>query len=157
MKSKSNKQSPKLQSTANRTATFKTAKPGSDPRPVRRKRRTFEEKQKWVLDRLENAWEYILRTTISGHYAPSISPGDEDDEEAWHQEFGGYRRYYLMGNHVSPDFAKTLRKMWENGILLRSTMGNQGARDGGYAMKTYSVFYKLKKHHFEAKVLRNEV
>lgn len=62
-----------------------------------------------------------------------------------------------MGSHVSPDFAKTLRKMWENGILLRSTMGNQGARDGGYAMKTYSVFYKSKRHHFEAKVLRNEV
>ena len=135
----------------------KDKKPGSDPRSVRRKRRTFEEKQKWVLDRLENAWDYILRTTISGHYAPFISPGDEDDEEAWHREFGGYRKHYLMGNHVSPDFAKTLRKMWANGILLRSTMGNQGARDGGYAMKTYSVFYKSKRHHFEAKVLRNEV
>ena len=131
--------------------------PGSDPRPSRRKRRTFEEKQRWVLDRLEKAWERTLRTTISGRYAPLISPGDEEDEEAWHQEFGGYRKYYLMGNHVSPDFALTLRKMWEKGILLRKTSGNQGAREGGYAMKTYSVHYWSKKHHSEAKLLRGEV
>jgi cytidylate kinase len=58
---------------------------------------------------------------------------------------------------LSPDFAKTLRKMWENGILYRSTIGNQGARDGGYAMKTYYVSYRSKRHHHEAKVLRGEV
>ena len=131
--------------------------PGSDPRPSRRKRRTLEEKERWVLDRLEKAWERTLRTTISGHYAPLISPSDEKDEECWHQEFGGYRRHYLMGNHVSPDFARTLRKMWEKGILLRKILGNQGAREGGYAMKTYSVYYWSKKHHFEAKLLRGEV
>jgi hypothetical protein len=44
--------------------------------------------------------------------------------------------------------------MWESGVLIRKTMGNQGARDGGYSMKTYSVFYVSKKHHLEAKVLR---
>jgi len=128
----------------------------SDSRQVRRKRRTFEEKQQWVLDRLEKAWELTLRTTISGHYAPSISPGDEEDEDAWHREFGGYRQYYLMGNHVSPDFARTLRRMWENGILLRSIVGNQGARDGGYAMKTYGVHYLSKKHSLAAKLLREK-
>jgi hypothetical protein len=128
----------------------------NDPRPLRRKRRSFEEKQRWVLDRLEKKWEFELRTTVKGHCAPLLSPSEEADEEAWHQEFGGYRKYYLMGNHVSPDFAKTLRKMWENGVLLRKTLGNQGAREGGYAMKTYSVYYASKKHHFEAKVLRGE-
>jgi hypothetical protein len=129
----------------------------SDPRPLRRKRRSFEEKQRWVLDRLEKKWELELRTTVKGHYAPVLSPSEEADEEAWYQEFGGYRVYYLMGNHVSPDFAKTLRKMWENGVLLRKTLGNQGAREGGYAMKTYSVYYASKKHHFEAKMLRGEL
>jgi hypothetical protein len=128
----------------------------NDPRPLRQKRRSFEEKQRWVLDRLEEKWEFKLRTTVKGHYAPLLSPSDEADEEAWHQEFGGYRKYYLMGNHVSPDFAKTLRKMWENGVLLRKTQGNQGAREGSYAKKTYSVYYASKKHHLEAKVLRGK-
>lgn len=129
-------------------------KQGVDPQ---RKRRSFKEKQNWILERLEQSWERKLRTTISGHYPPSISSSDEDDEEAWHQEFGGQRRYYLMGNHVSPDFARTLRKMWENGILYRATRGNQGARDGGYTMKTYYVSYCSKRHHHEAKRLRGEV
>ena len=128
----------------------------NDPRSLRQKRRSFREKQKWVLDRLEKKWEFELRTTVKGHYAPLLSPSEEADEEAWHQEFGGYRKYYLIGNHVSPDFAKTLRKMWENGVLLRKTLGNQGAREGGYKMKTYSVYYASKKHHLEAKVLRGE-
>jgi len=129
------------------------AKPGG----ARRKRRSFQEKQNWILDRLENEWQRILRTTISGHYPPDISSSDVDDEEAWHKEFGGQRIYYLMGNHVSPDFARTLRKMWENGILYRSTAGNQGARDGGYSMKTYYVSYRLKQHHHEAKRLRGDL
>jgi hypothetical protein len=128
----------------------------SDSRPAGRKRRSFDEKRKWVLDRLEKKWEFELRTTIEGHYAPFLSPSEEADEEAWHKEFGGYRKYHLMGNHVSPDFAKTLRKMLENGTLLRKTLGNQGAREGGYAMKTYSVYYASKKHHFQAKLLRGE-
>jgi hypothetical protein len=121
-----------------------------------KKRRTFEEKQNWILDRLEKAWQLELRTTISGHYAPHISSSNEDDEEAWHQEFGGCRKWYLMGHHVSPDFARTLRRMWKNGILYRATSGNQGARDGGYAMKTYYVSYWLKSHHHRAKELRGE-
>ncbi len=123
----------------------------------KRKRRSFKDKQNWILDRLDRKWSQTLRTTISDHYAPRISSSDEDDEEAWHQEFGGQRHYYLMGPHVSPDFARTLRKMWLNGILYRSTGGNQGARDGGYAMKTYYVSYCSKKHHHEAKRLRGEV
>lgn len=131
---------------------------GSAPEPILRqqprKRRSFKEKQNWILERLEREWQQILRTTVSGHYPPDISPSDESAEEAWHQEFGGYRKWYLMGNHVSPDFARTLRRMWENGILYRSTFGNQGARDGGYAMKTYSVSYRLKRHHHEAKKVR---
>jgi hypothetical protein len=36
-------------------------------------------------------------------------------------------------------------------------IGQSGAREGGYAMKTYSVHYWSKKHHFEAKLLRGEV
>lgn len=153
MKSKSKKTEKKPKNT-DLTLCRNTAEPGGNPR---RKRRSFKEKQNWILERLDRKWERILRTTVSGYYPPNISSSDEEDEEAWHQEFGGHRKYYLMGNHVSPDFARTLRKMWENGILYRSTMGNQGARDGGYAMKTYYVAYRSKRHHHEAKVLRGEV
>jgi hypothetical protein len=119
-----------------------------------RTRRTFKEKQNWVLDRFDRKWQRVLRTIVSGHYAPSISASDEEDEEAWHKEFGGYRRYYTMGGNVSPDFARTLRAMYENGILYRGTAGNQGARDGGYAQKTYYVFYTFKQHYHEAARMR---
>jgi hypothetical protein len=127
-----------------------------DLRPVAKKRRTFGEKKNWILERLERKWEFELRTTVRGHFAPIICSSDEEDEEAWHAEFGGRRTYYTMGNQVSPDFAKTLRLMWEQGILLRRTLGNQGAREGGYAQKTYCVVYSSKKHHYEAKLLRGE-
>ncbi len=127
--------------------------PGNAPR---RNRRSFKEKQNWIIERLDREWDWILKTTVLGHYPPDISSNNEEDEEAWHQEFGGYRIWYLMGHHVSPDFARTLRKMWKNGILYRSTGGNQGAREGGYAMKTYYVSYRLKRHHHEAKRLRGE-
>lgn len=118
------------------------------------KRRTFQEKQNWILDRLESEWQFTLRTTVTGHMAPSISSGDEEAENAWHEEFGGRRVYYTMGAHSSPDFARTLRKMWRNGLLYRATIGNQGARAGGYAQKTYSVHYSLKRHYHKAKELR---
>jgi hypothetical protein len=127
-----------------------------DLRPVARKRRTFEEKKKWILERLDCKWDLELRTTVRGHHAPIICSSDEEDEEAWHAEFGGFRKYYMMGNQVSPDFARTLRLMWEQKILLRRTLGNQGAREGGYAQKTYCVVYSSKKHHYEAKLLRGE-
>jgi len=138
-------------------------KPGRDPRLLinifgatkLRKRRAFKEKQNWILARLKAEWEREKR--ISSHpYPASISSSDEDDEAAWHEEFGGQRIYYTMGNHVSPDFARTLRAMWNNGILYRSTAGNQGAREGGYAMKTYYVSYRCKHQTHEAKRIRIE-
>lgn len=140
-----------------------TNEPGSDPRllvnifrgSAMQKRRTFKEKQNWILARLDREWEREKRTS-SQPYPASISSSDEDDEEAWHQEFGGQRIYYMMGNHVSPDFARTLRAMWNNGILYRSTAGNQGAREGGYAMKTYYVSYRCKHQTHEARRLRGE-
>ena len=125
-------------------------------KPAPRKRRTFKEKQNWIIARLEEEWQRTLRISPTTPYSPSISSSDEDDEEAWHADFGGYRIYYMMGNHVSPDFARTLREMWKNGILYRTTQGNQGAREGGYAMKTYYVSYWMKSHHHEAKRIRGE-
>lgn len=119
-----------------------------------RKRRTFKEKQNWILERLDRQWERERRCS-SQPYAPSISSGDEADEQAWHEEFGGYRRLYTIGAHNSPDFARTLREMYLNGILYRVTGGNQGAREGGYAGKTYYVAYYSKQHWHEAKRLRN--
>jgi len=113
-----------------------------------KKRRAFEEKQQWILDRFAAKWEFRKRTSTC-RIAPSISASDEKEEEAWHKEFGGQRHYYTLGGCISPDFARTLRKMYENGILRRGTIGNQMAE--GYAQKTYHVFYKLKSQCHEDK------
>ena len=104
-------------------------------------RRTFKEKQQWILDRFEEKWERIKRTTNPPR-PPSISASDESEEQAWHDEFGGQRIYYTMGGCISPDFARTLRKMYLNGILYRGTAGNE--QSPGYVQKTYYVFYRLK-------------
>ncbi len=106
-------------------------------------RKTFKEKEQWIIDRFESKWEFSKRTS-SNPIPPSISASDEEEEQAWHDEFGGYRKYYTMGGCISPDFAKTLRKMYENGILRRGTSGNE--QTPGYTTKTYYVFYKLKTH-----------
>lgn len=119
---------------------------------VPKKRRTFKEKQNWILDRLERKWEFNKRTK-KPPFAPSISSSDEAEEEAWHEEFGGYRKYYTMGGCVSPDFARTLREMWQNGLLYRHVNGNQDARLGGFRMKTYYISYTFKQHVHEAKRL----
>tara|TARA_R110002110_G_scaffold22933_11_gene88259 strand:+ start:1524 stop:1865 length:342 start_codon:yes stop_codon:yes gene_type:complete len=109
-----------------------------------RKRRTFKEKQNWILALLEKRWEFNKRTQPQNPRPPMISATDEETEEEWHDEFGGQRRYYTLGPHVSPDFARTLRAMYANGILYRGTMGNQDAKN--YCQKTYFVFYKKKSH-----------
>jgi DNA-directed RNA polymerase subunit M/transcription elongation factor TFIIS len=43
--------------------------------------------------------------------------------------------------------------MSQDGILVRATGGNQGARDGGYAMKTYYVTYYSKAHKQESEAI----
>jgi len=117
-----------------------------------RKRRTFREKQQWVLDLLDERWELAKRTHAVNPIAPSISATDEATEEAWHAEFGGYRRYYTIGPCVSPDLTRTLRAMYVNGNLYRGTAGNQDAKN--FCQKTYYVFYRLKGHVHEAEELR---
>lgn len=139
--------------------------PGSDPRllinifretPMGRKRRSFKEKQNWVMARLSEQWEREKRICKTTPYAPNISSSNEEDEEAWHAEFGGHRIYYMIGPHVSPDFSRTLREMWKNGILYRATAGNQEARTGGCSQKTYYVAYWMKSHHHEAIEIREK-
>ena len=112
-------------------------------------RRTFKEKQQWIIDRFEKKWEFIKRTS-SNPIPPSISASDEQEEQAWHDKFGGYRKHYTMGGCISPDFAKTLRAMYENGILYRGTSGNE--QSPGYTTKTYYVFYKLKSQCHEQSI-----
>lgn len=111
------------------------------------KRRTFKEKQDWILARLDAQWE-VNKRVCKPPFPPSISSSEEEDEEAWHQEFGGHRKYYTMGPCVSPDFARTLRKMWLNGLLYRYVGGNQDVKS--FRMKTYYISYSCKRHVHEA-------
>jgi hypothetical protein len=104
-------------------------------------RRKYEEKRAWVLNRLQAQYEYSCRV----HNPPDrpwISATDQDEQEAWHAEFGGKEVIYTMGPNVSPDFARTLRRMYADGDLVRVTNGNQDARSWG--QKTYYVAYSFK-------------
>lgn len=103
-------------------------------------RRTFAEKRAWVLRRLRERYEYSCRTS-NPPMTPIISASEQEDQEAWQKEFGGKEVIYTLGPNVSPDFAKTLRRMWLNGDLKRGTQGNQDARY--YNQKTYYVFYSI--------------
>lgn len=106
------------------------------------KRRSHAEKRTWVLARLTAKWEQSKRTC----YPPSrpfICAMSTDDQEAWEAEFGGKTLIYTIGPNVSPNFARTLRRMWCDGDLERAVVGNQEARF--YAQKTYHICYTFAK------------
>lgn len=104
------------------------------------KRHSYAEKRAWVLARLTEKWEREKRIcSPPGH--PFVSGMEEEDQEAWEAAFGGKVVIYTIGPNVSPDFARTLRRMWFDGDLKRSAVGNQDAR--GYSQKTYCVSYTL--------------
>lgn len=89
------------------------------------KRHTYEEKRAWVLSLLEKKWEQNKRTT-----SPPLrfSICAIEDQEAWEAAFGGKTNIYTLGPNVSPDFARTLRRMWKDGDLSRLVGGNQESR-----------------------------
>ena len=105
------------------------------------KRRSFEEKRQWILKRFADQFAYSCRV-YNPPQRPWISASDEDEQQAWEKEFGGKVVYYTMGPNVSPDFARTLRRMYIAGELVRSTGGNQDARR--YNQKTYYISYSLR-------------
>ncbi len=95
-------------------------------RNVQKTRRTYAEKRAWVLGRLTAMWEDSCRTS-NPPLRPFICGMEPDDQEAWEAEFGGQVKIYTVGPNVSPDFARTLRRMWMEGDLARSVGGNQEA------------------------------
>lgn len=105
-------------------------------------RRCHSEKRAWVLARLQAKYEQDCRTHYGQGSRPFVSGSDQEDQEAWHAEFGGKEVVYTLGPSVSPDFARTLRRMWREGDLARITRGNQDARY--YCQKTYYVAYTPK-------------
>jgi hypothetical protein len=107
----------------------------------KRKRFTHEEKAAWVMARLEEKWQLAKRTT-NPPSRPTICAVDEEDQEAWEAAFGGKVIIYTIGPSVSPGFARTLRRMWEDGDLSRIVGGNQYARY--YCQKTYYIAYTFK-------------
>lgn len=109
---------------------------------TKRKRHAYEEKRAWVMARLDAKLEYSKRVHAGSPMRPRISATDEDDQTAWQASFGGKVVTYTLGPNVSPDFARTLRRMWLDGDLARGTAGNQDARN--YGQKTYFVFYTYK-------------
>ena len=106
-----------------------------------RKRHTYEEKRAWVLALLDKKLEASKRTHIPPQ-RPRVCAMEPDDQEAWESAFGGKVAIYTLGPNVSPDFARTLRRMWMGGDLLRLVSGNQEARN--YCQKTYSISYTIK-------------
>jgi hypothetical protein len=106
-------------------------------------RHTFAEKRAWVLSRLQSKYEQECRTHYGQGTRPFISGSDQDDQRAWNAAFGGKEVIYTIGPNVSPDFARTLRRMFKEGDLARVTGGNQEARH--YCQKTYYVAYTPKK------------
>jgi hypothetical protein len=65
---------------------------------------------------------------------------------AWSKEFHGRELQYTLGPNVSPDFARTLRRMYRDGLLVRATSGNQDARN--YGQKMYYVAYTFGEKSF---------
>lgn len=116
-------------------------------------RHTFAEKRQWVLDRLSEKREYDRRVYSGYVLCPSISATDQEDQEAWVEAFGGKEKIYTMGPNVSPDFSRTLRRMFQAGDLVRTCQGNQDAKS--YGQKTYYFAYMRKDHWEETKRSRN--
>ena len=106
------------------------------------KRFTHMEKAAWVIARLESKLEYSKRVHIGLPMRPFVSATDEKDQEAWESAFGGKVNVYTMGPNISPAFARTLRRMWEEGDLARIIRGNQDAKQ--YCQKTYYIDYTFK-------------
>lgn len=106
-------------------------------------RHKFSEKRAWVLARLQAQYEQDCRTHCGQGSRPFISASDQDEQEAWHAAFGGKEIIYTLGPNISPDFARTLRRMYVAGDLARITRGNQDARQ--YCQKTYYVAYTPKR------------
>ncbi len=108
---------------------------------AKRKRHAYEEKRAWVIALLMKRWDNEKRHNVPPG-RPFVCASDEEDQEAWEAAFGGKVVIYTLGPSISPDFARTLRRMFEDGDLARSTIGNQDARS--YGQKTYCVSYTFK-------------
>ena len=89
----------------------------------------YQEKCKWLLDCIEKTWK--KRLTLH----------EESLEIEDHQQFGVKLKIYTIGPPVCPDLARTLRRMWRDGLLRRSTFGNHDAVYN--CQKTWGVAYYL--------------
>ncbi len=107
-----------------------------------RKRHTHAQKRAWILARLTAKWE-LEKKTSNPPLRPFICAMEPNDQEAWFAEFGGQIKIYWVGPDVSPDFARTLRRMFVAGDLRRSTQGNQEAKF--YCQKTWTLSYTFAK------------
>jgi hypothetical protein len=105
-------------------------------------RRKYSDKRAWVLARLQAKYEHSSRTH-NPPQRPFICAMDEEDQKAWEAAFGGKVVYYTVGPKISPDFARTLRRMFVEGDLARVTGGNQDARY--YCQKTYYISYTFRR------------
>jgi len=92
-------------------------------------RRKYHQKRDWLL-------AYIGKRSYK-----RVMVGEGEMEEAYAAEFGVALRQYTIGPASCPDLAATLRRMWLDGLLRRSTGGNQDT--SFYCQKTYYVSYRL--------------
>jgi hypothetical protein len=112
--------------------------------PEKKHRHSYAEKRAWIIKWLEDKRSHWERThTGDTAIRQWICATDEDTQRAWEAAFGGKTHIYTIGPSVSPGLARTLRRMFEAGDLVRVTSGNQDARY--YCQKTYCVSYALAK------------
>jgi hypothetical protein len=89
----------------------------------------YAEKREWILD-----W-------MKRQYGKMIPLYEGDFHEAYHKRFGTKLTIYTIGPNRCNDAVRTLRKMWEDGDVKRSVMGNQDARY--YCQPNWSLLYSL--------------
>lgn len=94
------------------------------------KRAPYAKKRDWVIS-------YLKRLRYN-----RLCLGEGEAEEAYADEFGVKLQIYTVGPSTCRDLARTLRRMWLDGLVDRYTGGNQDATYN--CQKTYYVSYKLR-------------
>ena len=90
----------------------------------------YEHRRDWLLERInKEPYQYIF---TSGAVADEFS-----------ERFGLSLNVYTVGCNNCPAMTRTLRRMASEGLVVKSTGGNQDA--AAYQQKTYYTSYRLTK------------
>lgn len=93
----------------------------------------YEEKKNWVLQWIDGRGFSTMK------YASTF---DAEFHDAFHLKFGDKLLVYTIGPNRCPSANRLLRRMWEEGELVRATSGNQEAKQ--YCQPNWSHTYRLR-------------